>query len=83
MEVEAEEEYFPAGAATPASSAPFPRILFNMSTGSGPAYAVVDCFKAEPLALRDEARREEVEESLEVNETEDDLDKLGRCCDVM
>lgn len=66
------------------SSAPFPSSLVNTSTGSGPAYAVVDCFKAEPLGFREEARREDVDESLDANEREDDLGDIpGRCCDVI
>lgn len=46
----------------------------------------MDCFKAEPLAFRDEARKEELEvdESLETKEREEALgDTPGRCCEVM
>lgn len=69
-----------------AASSPFPNNLFRTSTGSGPAYAVVDCFRAEPLTFRDEARKEEleVEESLETKEREEALGDIpGRCCDVI
>jgi hypothetical protein len=46
-------------------------------------YVVVDCFNAEPLALREAASNEEVELSLEASDMEDDLGvSPGRCCEV-
>jgi hypothetical protein len=68
----------------PRLSASSPSSLLSTTTGSEPAYAVVDCFSAEPLALRDEASKEEGDESLEIRDSEEDRGvKPGRCCDVM
>jgi hypothetical protein len=65
-------------------SASSPSSLFSTCTGSGPEYAVVDCFKVDQFALREEASREDVEDSLEANDKEEDLGVTpGRCCDVM
>lgn len=45
---------------------------------------VFDSFKAEPLALREDVKNEETEDSVDANESEEDLGVMpGRCCDVM
>lgn len=58
-------------------------MLLRISTGSGPAYAVVVCFSAEPLALREAANNEDVELSLEASDREEERGEIpGRCCEV-
>lgn len=61
-----------------------PRSFSSISTGSGPVYIVLDSFKVEPLALFEDAKNEEAEDSVEAKESDDDLGvRPGRCCDVI
>lgn len=61
-----------------------PRSFSSISTGSGPVYIVLDSFSVEPLALREDAKKEDAEDSVEAKESDDDLGvRPGRCCDVI
>lgn len=48
--------------------------------GSGPVYMVLDSFNVEPLALRDDAKNEDADDSVDARDSEDDLGVMpGRC----
>lgn len=56
------------------------RSLLRISMGSGPVYMVLDSFNVEPLALRDDAKNEDADDSVDARDSEDDLGVMpGRC----